>query len=80
MTGETKQAQWVDGRLPTPILARWQIRQKHDPACCPKKEKALFAGHDEGVTAWGHLRRRRFHFPSTKRRLLRLHSCDKFLF
>ena len=30
MTGETKQAQWIDGRLPAPILARWQIRQKHD--------------------------------------------------
>ena len=29
MAGESKQAQWVDWRLTTPLPARWQIRQKH---------------------------------------------------
>ena len=30
MAGETKHAQRVDRRLPTPLPARWQIKQKHE--------------------------------------------------
>ena len=29
MTEETKQAQRVDGHLPTALLAGWEIKQKH---------------------------------------------------